>query len=448
MERSLFAQYVEKWFKLIVGKVTERFNDKKEEEKYLHESMLTEEYSADLTWGSTNLDNSIVAADVVAMDSQLPLKSRPKLRNATGVLPKLGMKMRKGEKEISDINIMVARGTDESNVVNKIFNDIPRVIKGVKTRVEIMFQQALSTGETIVEQDAKNALGVRVSYGYKNSNIFHAIGAAWGQEDAEYDSTLNQMFDKANEEGNSIGLIMLSKKYFDYYRKSTEGRQLAARAQGIQVFSDSILGVANRNSFMDALEAEYGCKFMVIDSSFRVEKNDGTYESVKPWAEANIVAFPSENVGRLVYGTLAEETNPVNGVDYQKSGSYILVAKYSKTDPLQEFTTSQAICLPVIDNVDSIYMVHADSIASPSVDVDELEFTSAADSTGKQVNVHSDKSWSVASNQSWCTVTKSGKGFKVKVSANTAEGATERTATVTVTDADSNTATVSVTQAA
>lgn len=448
MERSLFAQYVEKWFKLIVGKVTERINGKKEEEKYLHETMLTEEYSADLTWGSSNFDNSIVAADVVAMDSSLPLKSRPKLRNASGVLPKLGMKMRKGEKEISDINIMIARGTDEANVVNKIFNDVPRVIKGIRTRIEIMFQQAISTGETIVEQDEDNSLGIRVTYGYKNDNIFHAVGAAWGEEGVRYDDTLTQIFDKANEDGNSIGLIMLSKRYFDLYRKSEEGRQLAARSQGIQVFNDSVLGVANRTAFQDALEAEYGCRFLVVDSSFRVEKNDGTFSSVKPWAEANIVALPSENVGRLVYGTLAEETNPVNGVDYQKSGSFILVAEFSKTDPLQEFTTSQAIALPVIDNVDSIYLIHADSVASPSVDKSTLSFTAAADNTGKQVNVHSDKAWNVASDADWCSVAKKGAGFVVKVAANAAEGATARTAAVTVTDAEGKTAVVTVNQAA
>ena len=70
-----------------------------------------------------------------------------------------------------------------------------------------------------------------------------------------------------------------------------------------------------------------------------------------------IIFLPSEEVGALVYGTLAEETNPVTGVMYTKANEYVLVSKYSKNDPLQEYTSSQALCLPVIEGVDEIYQM-------------------------------------------------------------------------------------------
>lgn len=140
MNPSLFIEYIDKYFRLVIGKITEKINGKKTEEQLLHKTMLTEEYSADLTWGSTELNTSVVAADVVAMDSSLPLKKRDKISNASGVIPKIGIKFSKGEKAISDINVMRARGADETTVVGKIFDDAPKAIKGVDVRKEIMFQ--------------------------------------------------------------------------------------------------------------------------------------------------------------------------------------------------------------------------------------------------------------------------------------------------------------------
>ena len=84
MTTSMFAAYVDAFFKKTVGKVTEYYNGKKSESGYLYEEMLDKEYSADLTWNSTSLNHSVVAADVVAMDSSLPLKKRGTIRTASG----------------------------------------------------------------------------------------------------------------------------------------------------------------------------------------------------------------------------------------------------------------------------------------------------------------------------------------------------------------------------
>jgi hypothetical protein len=444
MNPSLFIEYIDKYFRLVIGKITEKINGKKTEEQLLHKTMLTEEYSADLTWGSTELNTSIVAADVVALDSTLPLKRRDKISNASGVIPKLGIKFRKGEKAISDINVMRARGADEATIAGKIFDDAPKAIKGVDVRKEIMFQQALSTGVTLIEDDESNTgTGIRADFGYLAANTFRATTAKWGGATATPQDDVQQLFDKAQEDGNSIGLVMLSKKYFNYFRNSTQGKRLAANYRNVSFDANTILPVPSRETMLEALADEYGAPFRVVDSSFKIEKPDGTRVSVKPWEEGNIIALPGENVGRLVYGTLAEETNTVAGVNYQKSGSHILVAKYSKTDPLREFTTAQALAIPVIDGVDGIYILHADT-GVLSVDPTSLSFAKSANTTGKTFTVHSDSTFAVASSGSWATATINGEEVIVKVTANTGG---ERTATITVTDANSQTATVTVTQA-
>lgn len=446
MNPSLFIEVIEKYFRLVVGKITEKINGKKTEEQLLHKTMLTEEYSADLTWGATELNTSIVAADVVAMDSSLPLKRRDKISNATGAIPKIGIKFRKGEKDISDINVMRARGADENTVVAKIFQDAPKAIKGVDVRKEIMFLQGLSTGETLVPDEENVGTGIRVTYGYKEENIFHAKNGAWGEDSATPQDDVQQLFDKAQEDGNTITLVMLSKKYFNLYRHSTQGKLLAANYRNQVVTDVANLSVPSRETMLEALADEYGATFRIVDSTFRIEKPDGSRVAVKPWEEANVVGLPSENIGRLVYGTLAEETNPVAGVVYEKSGTHILVSKYSKNDPLQEFTTAQALAIPVIDGADSIYILHADSAARLTVEPTEVSFTASAQT--KSVGVHYDgdtDDLSASSSVDWATVTLAADKVRIKVVANETEA--ERSGNISITDGVT-TVTVTATQAA
>lgn len=449
MNSTLFSGIVDKFFRIVIGKITEKINGSKKEPVLLHKTMLTEEYSADLTWGSTELSNSIVAADVVSLDSSLPLKSRGKISTASGKLPKIGMKKYKGEKAISDINVMIARGTDEATVVSKLFDDAPAVIKGIDVRKEIMFEQALSTGVCLVnDDDLNNGTGIRVKFGYKPENTFHATVAPWTGSTATPQDDVQQLFDKAAEDGNSIQHVYLSAKYFNLFRKSQQGRMLAASYLNQVVTDPKLATVPSRKVFLEALADEFGATFHIVDAAFKIEKADGSKTSIRPWEEANIVAVPAEVVGRLVYGTLAEETNPVAGVDYVKSGTHILVSKYSKTDPLKEFTAGQALAIPVIDGVGGIYVLHADAADEKDLTANpnEVDFPEAGGS--KTVDVHYDGDYdnlsATASAAEWLTITRKGDKFTLKAAKN---ASVSRTGTVNITDGD-KTVTVTVNQAA
>lgn len=441
MKASLFIDYIDKYFRLVVYKITERFNDKANEPSLLHKTMLTEEYSADLSWGATELNNSVVAADVVSLDSSLPLKSRSKISNATGKLPKLGLKMRKGEQLITDINVMVARGAEESAIAAKIFDDTTKVIKSMDIRKEIMFLQGLSTGACLVEDDENTGTGIRVEFGYKDENMFKCLGGAWGSAGETPQDDIQQMFDKANADSNSISHVYLSKKLFDRFRHSKQGKLLVANFNNAVISNVALLPVPSRAAFLEALADEYGATFHVVNSVFKVENSDGSKVNVKPWKEVNVVGVPSDVVGRLVYGTLAEETNPVEGVKYEKSGSHILVSKYSKTDPLEEFTAAQALCLPVIDGADNIYVLHADE---QWVALDNSTLSFPKSTSTRDIKVTADGKITAKASESWLSLNVESGKVTVEASANTGEA---RTATVTITDDNGHTATVEVTQA-
>jgi hypothetical protein len=127
------------------------------------------------------------------------------------------------------------------------------------------------------------------------------------------------------------------------------------------------MGTVSPNPYYtDALADEFGVTIHIVTGSFREMLPNGSVQTVTPWEATAVIGTTTDVVGRLVYGTLAEETNPVNDVDYQKIGSHTLISKFSKTDPLVEFTAGQALCIPVIDNVNSIYKLSTTAAETPS----------------------------------------------------------------------------------
>lgn len=366
MNETLFIQYVNKYFKGISKKITETINGEKEAPKYLHTQMLTPEYSADLKWGSDAIDGAVVMADVVAMDSPLSLKRRDSISSATGDIPKLGMKLAKGEKLITDMQIMAARGATEAQIIAKLFADTPRCASGVKERLEDLFLEALSNGMMLVKDENNVGTGIRADFKYLGMNKYGA-SIKWGEEGYTPISDIARVIAGAKD---VISTIMLSKKAFNQVRASDEGKELSANFRGLIITNDAKLPVPTPSQFNDAITDEYGFKFKLVDRIVKAEKN-GKRTSYKPFNEDNLVFLASEQVGRLIYGSLAEETNPVAGVAYEKVDTFILLSKYSKNDPLEEFTSSQALALPVIDNVDSIYLLQTQE--AQEIAADEIE---------------------------------------------------------------------------
>jgi hypothetical protein len=100
-----------------------------------------------------------------------------------------------------------------------------------------------------------------------------------------------------------------------------------------------------------------------------MEKN-GRAKSYKPFANDRLIFHTSMQVGALVWGDLAEKNHPVPGVEYQLIDQYKLISAFGETNPMSQFTASQALVLPVIENVDEIYVIDA-TVAQPIDDSDK-----------------------------------------------------------------------------
>lgn len=372
MNQSLFKKYVERFLPKL-QRLVELVNDKRQQLTYLHKgdnAMLRVEYSPDNKWESTSLNNSYVAADIIAVDSELPIKSRATIASANGKLPKIGMSKILKESDINVINVMEAQGGNTATIAAKLADDAVACSVGIDEKNEYNFLFGLSNGYVAIQdEDNPNAL-MRLNFNYLEKNIF---GATTKGEISLED--IKRVLNQADADGNSVVKICIAKSTFDALRQTREARELVAAYNGMIFTDETKLPVPTVSRFNEAFaDDNNGVQFKVIDRSVVIEEN-GAKKSKKPWNADRLVYICNDVVGTLVYGRLAEQTNPVANVDYQTIDTYKLISKYSEVNPLREITSSQAFVCPIIEDVDQIYVLDISEAQEVDEDAEKADTT-------------------------------------------------------------------------
>ncbi len=383
---SIFQNLIEQFMPMLGLYVSEKVNGKNERERtYLHKQRLTTVYSPDQKWEGTSANTRYVKADYVSLDSPLPLKRRGQISTSNGKLPKVGIRKVMNETDINNINIMKAQlsalseGSDayktkKRQIIKKLADDPSACAIGIDEQNEFTYLYGISNGIVLVQADPNDTqnvgIGMRVDYGYKDSNIFRtAIADTCDGDD------IQNVVDAANAAGNTIAVAMISKYRLDKIRKTRWAKELAADYQEKVYDNDSKLPVPSVKTFTEAFENEYGFNFIIVNRTVLCEKN-GKDVPVKPFNQDRIVFLPnSDTDGSLVHGTLAEMTNPAENVNYSTLEEYKLISRLRLTEPsFAEVTKGQAMVLPVIEDVDGIYVLDF----SKSVELDSSDLPEEA----------------------------------------------------------------------
>lgn len=352
MNQTLYPQYVGKFFP-VLQTIIEKINCKRNAPTYLFKERLRTEYSADQKWASASVNTNYVAADVVALDSPLPLKSRPTYAVASGNLPKVGMKMVKNESQINAINIMIAQNLPHERIIQKLVADAEICAAGIDEINEYNFLSGLSNGTILVkDENGASGTGLRINFNYLPQNQF-GVETKGTLELTD----IKRVIEKAESDGNTIAEIWISKTAYDKLRQTRQAKELVATFSGMSFTDTTTLPVPTATKFNEAFADDNGgIEFVVVNRSVKIEEN-GSIKSVKAWNADKVVFTIGGQMGALVYGSTAESTNNVNGVNYTTIDGYKLISEYSKNEPLREITSSQALVLPVIENVDEIYTI-------------------------------------------------------------------------------------------
>jgi len=353
---------VQKYFPSLITAIAERLNEKRRTSlPYLFKEKLTPVFSADGRWTSVLAEYSRVAADVVALDTPLPLKSRDTLETASGTIPKIGMKLYLTEKQMKDIDSMIAQGNVPLNrIIDNIFADSPRCIEGVWERIEDIFLSELSSGVGLATRDG--GTGVRIDMGFYEANQF-GVEKLWSEADATPLDDIQAVVDKSIDDQNVITDAYLDDTALQALYKNGQVRSQYAFNQGIAMTASTAIPVLD----FDKVAAIFASKWQItlhrVARKVKTELN-GDKKSHSPWKKGVISFVCDEELGSLVYTNVAEATRPVDGVTYQTVEDYILVKKYSVTDPLREFTASESMVIPVLNNVDRIYTLDSQTVTA------------------------------------------------------------------------------------
>jgi hypothetical protein len=356
-EQSQFLKYIQKYFTGFVARVYKTINGEEKAPSYLHKSMLTPKQSVDGKWSSITADNQNVVADVVAMDSPLPLKSRPALSTASGDIPKMGMEMKMNENQLDQLDTLIAKQAPESEIVAELFDDSKRALVGIEEQKEYLFLRGLSSGVALTDSENVGT-GVRIDYGYYSDNKA-GVPVLWSNPSTATPITdMQNLISKADDKGKTISYIMMDKVTFNLARNTVEAANLYATSIGN--FGNTKPN-PTRSQFQDLLEGELGVTITIVDRSVKFEK-DGDKKTVKAWDEGKVILLTDNNVGNLVWKKVVEDSHRSKAVEYVNGEFGTLLSKYVTHKPFGEFTDVQARQLPVITGVDQIFQLDTKTV--------------------------------------------------------------------------------------
>lgn len=388
MAQSFYFEYFSKTYPDLVTAIVEKLNGKNTGAlSYLYKTLLEPSYSTDGRWSSITAEYTRVAADVVSLNSSLPVKSRDSIEVAQGKIPKIGMKLGLEEKQMKDIDNMIAsyqrnrmifeqrRGnmpeaqrismegrlkSELGRIMNEIFQDTRRSIESIWERNEDIFLEELSSGFGLAEHN--NGNGLRMNMGFKAENQFNPT-ALWNTDTATPLDDIQKIFDKAIEDQNTITDVYLDDTALQLLYNSKQVREQYAFNKGVSVSGIAGVPALDLAKINEIFRTKWEVTVHRVARKIKTEIN-GVKNSHSPWKKGAMTFVCDEIVGSLVWTDTAEANRQVEGTVYQTVDEYILVSKYAQHDPIKEITASQAMVVPILNNVDRIYTLDTQTVAA------------------------------------------------------------------------------------
>ena len=237
-------------------------------------------------------------------------------------------------------------------VMNRVFDDEMRLLRGARARREQMRMMALTTGAIVVEA---NGQGYSYDYGMPEDHKSE-VETSWSDlDDSDPIEDLRAAMDKIEADtGIRPTRGVCTRKTWNYMRKNQRIlKSLFVLSNGqVEALSDDRL----TQVIYDELKLElvlYGKKF---------KDDTGTVTQFVP--DDLVTLFPDGDLGKTWFGTTPEESDLMSGTAANVSITDVGVAvtTVKKTDPVNVETKVTMICLPSFESADSVYQL--DVIAS------------------------------------------------------------------------------------
>ena len=253
---------------------------------------------------------------------------------------------------------MIAQNMPLGRIIQAIFADTQRVIEGVWERIEDLFLSELSTGVGLSTRN--NGTGIRIDMNFYDANQF-LVSSLWSAKTAVPLDDIQAVVDKSIDDQNIITDCYLDDTALNLLYRNGQVRGQFAFNQGIATDGSSVIPVLDFDKVAQIFLTKWNIRLHRVARKIKTEIN-GVKQNHSPWSKGKLAFVCDDKLGSLVWTNTAESTRPVDGVTYQTVDEYLLVSKYSVTDPLREFTSSQAMVVPILNNVDRVYTLDTQTV--------------------------------------------------------------------------------------
>lgn len=247
-----------------------------------------------------------------------------------------------------ELNMVLETGNQAyiDSVMDKIFDDETRLLRGARAARERMRMMALTTGVITM---SNNGQEFSYDYGIPAANKGDATVKWSNHSDADPIEDMRVAKEAIQDAtGEVITRGMMNGKTWRHLRNNEKiKKEIYVLTNGAGAISDAKLTTY--------LQDELGMTFFINDKRYKDEA--GVTQKFMP--DDTVVMFPDGDLGKTWFGTTPSESDLMSGsvANVSITDTGVAVTTVKMADPVQVETIVSMICLPSFEQADCVYIL-------------------------------------------------------------------------------------------
>ncbi|WP_346234505.1 major capsid protein [Lysinibacillus telephonicus] len=242
---------------------------------------------------------------------------------------------------------------EQQYLIQRIFNLIDKAVADVRSRVELMRMQAISTGTLTLELNTGNTTpsSITVDYGVPTDHKEALSGTEiWGTGTEDILGDLEKWADaldivptRALTSKKIAGIMLRNTKLIGYLYGTGSGR---------------VANLADLNQFL----LQQGLPAIAVyessaNTKYRVQNADGTYTTHSYFPENKFVMFGDGPLGETLYGPTPEESRMLlkGNEEVSEVGKVIAMIYEEGLDPVSTWAKAAATAIPSFPEANNVF---------------------------------------------------------------------------------------------
>lgn len=303
------------------------------------------------------------AASIVDRNAETPLRSREALAKIQGEIPAIKEMLQLNENQyrnyVALLNMDSVKDKQKRlQALKLIWDDVKKVTDAVHNRIDMIALQAVSTGK--IEINIENnpdgiVLAEPIDLLMPTDNKQEA-GTKWNEASATPLQDIMRVINQAQATGTTLGKILIDSQKFAQMLRNKEVKDTLGSFFGMtKATMDSATAPLTLERMNQYLKESGLPVFEIVNRRIAIEKN-GKATVINPFESKNLAFIPDGKLGVIKNALAVEEMNPVENVTYATNGR-ILISKWKQNEPFREFTKSECNAFPVVEAINSIYLL-------------------------------------------------------------------------------------------